>query len=31
MFDEYWNKFINSGSVQDYLSYIAHSRNKGRI
>lgn len=28
MFDEYWNKFINSGSVHDYLSYVAHSRNQ---
>ena len=32
MLYEYWNKFINSGSVQDYLSYVAHSRNqKDRI
>lgn len=28
MLDEYWNKFTATGSVGDYLSYVAHSRNQ---
>ncbi len=26
--DEYWNKFISSGSVESYLNYVEHIKSK---
>ncbi len=28
--DEYWNKFISSGSIESYLNYVEHIKSKDR-
>jgi hypothetical protein len=28
MFDEYWNNFVSTGSVNDYLKYKQNQNNK---